>query len=60
MRSRARGGRDALINRIAEQRGVTLTDVPRPAASAEPEGPPARGARFPTALLFIIVILLIR
>jgi uncharacterized protein len=53
-------GATRLITRIAEQRGVTLTDVPRPAASAAPESGRRRGGRFPTALLFIIVILVIR
>jgi uncharacterized protein len=51
-------GTTRIINRIAEQRGVQLTDVPQ---AAVPERRPARdtGGGFPIGLLVIIAILAI-
>jgi uncharacterized protein len=47
-----------IVTRIAEGRGVTLTDVPQPAASDRTRRP--SGGGFPIALAVIILILVLR
>jgi uncharacterized protein len=50
-------GATRLINRLAEQQGATLQDVPPPAPAA-PEGGRPQG-NFPGALVFVIIILIL-
>jgi len=52
-------GTTRVITRIAEQRGVTLTNLPRPAAEEQPSSRRSRGG-FPIWLIFLIAVLVIR
>jgi uncharacterized protein len=45
-----------LINRIGEQRGVAIPDVPAPAAARASRG---RGSNFPWILIFWIIVMLV-
>jgi uncharacterized protein len=51
-------GTTRIITRIADERGVTLQDVPRSAAP-EPRTAPEQRTSFPTALVVVIVVFLI-
>jgi uncharacterized protein len=53
-------GATRVIGRISEQRGVSLTDVPRPAAGDQPEQRRRRGSNFPVVLAFILLVLMFR
>jgi uncharacterized protein len=52
-------GTTRLVNRIAEQRGVELQNVPRAPEPARVRGPQSGRGRFPVGLVVFIILLLI-